>query len=343
MRCRRRWAPRARIAAAGCAWCSAAAVTAIPASVRSWVRSRPSSRTTSSSPTTIRAPNLPRAIAAGIGAGIPAGKPFRVELDRARAIRDAIDEAREDDVVVVAGKGHEDYQIYGAGTPAVQRPEGRAGRARRAARAVPHEPDAELVSRRSAVANSSARIAPTPACPATRARSSRANCSSRCAGRASTPTSSWPPPKRLAPRAPWWTHASTGRSRRSWSATRSRLCRNPRPPGVRSSRLPVIGVAGSNGKTTCKEMTAAILQRARATRCTRAVRCNNHIGVPLTLHRLEAATPLRRHRDRAPIIPAKWLRSARSRGRQSASSPTPAPSTWKASAPSKAPRAPRAR
>jgi UDP-N-acetylmuramoyl-L-alanyl-D-glutamate--2,6-diaminopimelate ligase len=55
----------------------------------------------------------PDAIAADIGAGIPAGKPFRVELDRARAIREAIDEARESDVVVVAGKGHEDYQIYG--------------------------------------------------------------------------------------------------------------------------------------------------------------------------------------------------------------------------------------
>ena len=55
----------------------------------------------------------PEAIAAGIGAGIPAGKPYRVELDRARAIREAIDEARDEDVIVVAGKGHEDYQVYG--------------------------------------------------------------------------------------------------------------------------------------------------------------------------------------------------------------------------------------
>jgi UDP-N-acetylmuramoyl-L-alanyl-D-glutamate--2,6-diaminopimelate ligase len=55
----------------------------------------------------------PTSIAAGIGGGIPAGKPFRIELDRARAIRDAILEAREGDVVVVAGKGHEDYQVYG--------------------------------------------------------------------------------------------------------------------------------------------------------------------------------------------------------------------------------------
>jgi UDP-N-acetylmuramoyl-L-alanyl-D-glutamate--2,6-diaminopimelate ligase len=54
-----------------------------------------------------------RAIAANVAAGIPAGKPFRVELDRERAIRDALIEADHNDVVVVAGKGHEDYQIYG--------------------------------------------------------------------------------------------------------------------------------------------------------------------------------------------------------------------------------------
>lgn len=55
----------------------------------------------------------PEAIVAGIRSGIPAGTPFRVELDRARAIREAIAAAREGDVVVIAGKGHEDYQIHG--------------------------------------------------------------------------------------------------------------------------------------------------------------------------------------------------------------------------------------
>ena len=53
-------------------------------------------------------------------------------------------------------------------------------------------------------------------------------------------------------------------------------------------QIPVIGVAGSNGKTTCKEMTAAILGRAGNTLHTRGS-LNNHIGVPLTLHRLEPA------------------------------------------------------
>ncbi|MBS0380184.1 MAG: UDP-N-acetylmuramoyl-tripeptide--D-alanyl-D-alanine ligase [Proteobacteria bacterium] len=48
---------------------------------------------------------------------------------------------------------------------------------------------------------------------------------------------------------------------------------------------PLIGVAGSNGKTTAKEMTAAILAQAGATLATRG-NLNNHIGVPLTLLRL---------------------------------------------------------
>ena len=50
--------------------------------------------------------------------------------------------------------------------------------------------------------------------------------------------------------------------------------------------LPVIGVAGSNGKTTVKELLAVILAQAGATLATRGS-LNNHIGVPLTLHRLE--------------------------------------------------------
>jgi UDP-N-acetylmuramoyl-tripeptide--D-alanyl-D-alanine ligase len=47
----------------------------------------------------------------------------------------------------------------------------------------------------------------------------------------------------------------------------------------------VIGVAGSNGKTSTKEMTAAIMARSGACLATRG-NLNNHIGVPLTLLRL---------------------------------------------------------
>jgi UDP-N-acetylmuramoyl-tripeptide--D-alanyl-D-alanine ligase len=47
----------------------------------------------------------------------------------------------------------------------------------------------------------------------------------------------------------------------------------------------VVGVAGSNGKTTVKEMTAAILAQRGPCLATRG-NLNNHIGVPLTLLRL---------------------------------------------------------
>ena len=50
--------------------------------------------------------------------------------------------------------------------------------------------------------------------------------------------------------------------------------------------LSLVAVAGSNGKTTAKEMTAAILARMGAVMATHG-NLNNHIGVPVTLMRLE--------------------------------------------------------
>lgn len=49
----------------------------------------------------------------------------------------------------------------------------------------------------------------------------------------------------------------------------------------------VVGITGSNGKTTVKEMTGSILACEGPTLVTRG-NLNNHIGVPLTLSRLEA-------------------------------------------------------
>lgn len=54
----------------------------------------------------------PRAIVDAIVAGIGANRAI-VELDRRRAIERAIDEAKAGDVVLIAGKGHENYQIVG--------------------------------------------------------------------------------------------------------------------------------------------------------------------------------------------------------------------------------------
>lgn len=56
---------------------------------------------------------LPAAITADIARGVPAGLPVRIEHDRAAAIRGALAEAGPGDVVLIAGKGHEDYQEVG--------------------------------------------------------------------------------------------------------------------------------------------------------------------------------------------------------------------------------------
>jgi UDP-N-acetylmuramoyl-L-alanyl-D-glutamate--2,6-diaminopimelate ligase len=41
------------------------------------------------------------------------GKPYRKISDRSEAIHEAIAAARSGDLVLIAGKGHEDYQIIG--------------------------------------------------------------------------------------------------------------------------------------------------------------------------------------------------------------------------------------
>lgn len=56
----------------------------------------------------------PAGIVREIWEGFPAGSEPPVIHDRARAIETAVREADADDVVVVAGKGHEDYQVYGS-------------------------------------------------------------------------------------------------------------------------------------------------------------------------------------------------------------------------------------
>ena len=45
--------------------------------------------------------------------GVSGGAPYIVELDRGKAIKKALGEARKGDLVLIAGKGHEDYQIIG--------------------------------------------------------------------------------------------------------------------------------------------------------------------------------------------------------------------------------------
>lgn len=54
----------------------------------------------------------------------------------------------------------------------------------------------------------------------------------------------------------------------------------------RQRELPVVGITGSNGKTSTKDFTAAVLGRAYSVCATRG-NLNNHIGVPLSVLSLE--------------------------------------------------------
>ena len=56
----------------------------------------------------------PAVIIEQIRAGMPGGAPIEEEPDRARAIAHAIRRAHANDVVLIAGKGHESVQVIGA-------------------------------------------------------------------------------------------------------------------------------------------------------------------------------------------------------------------------------------
>ena len=56
----------------------------------------------------------PESILDGIFSGVPAGAAVLREVDRRTALARAAADLREGDFLVVAGKGHEDYQIVGS-------------------------------------------------------------------------------------------------------------------------------------------------------------------------------------------------------------------------------------
>jgi UDP-N-acetylmuramoyl-L-alanyl-D-glutamate--2,6-diaminopimelate ligase len=55
----------------------------------------------------------PGAIIAAVRAGLDPATPTIIEPDRRAAIADALREARDGDIVVIAGKGHETTQVIG--------------------------------------------------------------------------------------------------------------------------------------------------------------------------------------------------------------------------------------
>ena len=247
---------------------------------------RRASPTSPSSPTTIRARRTrPRSA--------PRSWPARRACARsATAARRSAPPPRmlsDGDVLVVAGKGHEQGQTVGAIDPPVRRRRRDRRGARPGAGAWLSRSGPPTRSSPPPAAGWSARRSPRPASPSTPARSSPATCSSPWPASA-TATSSSPAPWPRARRARWRRRPVAGpavdrrrHAGRRWSAWASR-------PASGRRRRARGAVTGSVGKTS---VTQAIARRpgARRPRPTRSVKSyNNHIGVPLTLARMPRDT-----------------------------------------------------
>jgi len=206
----------------------------------------------------------PAAIIAQILPGIPRGTRYVVEPDRARAIMQTVWAADPDDVVLLAGKGHETYQeIRGVKLPFDDREWARL------ALLLPHAGGLSTDTRR--IGANEIFLALAGEQFDGHHYLAQAEAAGACAAVVAHPVDGVSPPQLVL------------------GDTRQALMRIGAAWRARFA-LPVIAVAGSNGKTTTKEMVSAILAdwQGEAGRLATVGNFNNDIGVPLTLLRLRA-------------------------------------------------------
>ena len=207
---------------------------------------------------------------AAIAAEVVDGLDLEVELDRRRAIERALELARPGDVVVIAGKGHEQGQESRRPHASVRRPPG-------GTRGVAPPGGADVIALETSVLDGlgDSRCARGQVHRRTsRLAAYRLRRSLRC-GR-----------PRLGVRG------RCGRARRSRHARAddafAALAHIARAVRERSSAR-VVGITGSMGKTSTKDILAALSAPSARTIAAEAS-YNNEIGVPLTLCRLETDT-----------------------------------------------------
>ena len=237
----------------------------------------------------------PQAIIDQILAGVPA--PFFVHIDRRVAIAAAVFEAVPGDVVLIAGKGHEDYQIIG--TEKVHFDDREQAAAAAAART--RFPVDELaaacggeVTPGRARADAFTRVIfdgrdSAPGDLYVAIRGERFDGHDFCAQAAAAGAAGVMVERGRAPRDRDGlldvtiievddTRAALGAVAR-WH--RRRWARAPGYPYPRGG-APIVGITGSAGKTTTKELIAAALSARYCVHATRGS-LNNETGVPLTL------------------------------------------------------------
>ena len=206
----------------------------------------------------------PDAIIAQIMAGLPASAQAEVQPDRALAIAGAVWRSAPEDVVLLAGKGHETYQdIGGRKLPFDDREWARL------ALVLPHAAGVSTDTR--SLSQGQLFVALAGENFDAHDYLDQAAARGACAAVVARRMPDVPLPQILLGD----TRAALMRMGAAWRAR---------------YRLPVVAVTGSNGKTTTKEMIAAMLaawQGPEASLAT-AGNLNNDIGVPLTLLRLDA-------------------------------------------------------
>ena len=207
----------------------------------------------------------PQAIIADIVAGLPGSSAsVTIEPDRAQAILSAVLSAATNDVVLIAGKGHETYQeIAGHREPFDDRQWAQAGFLLKQGRVIQTdsrrlEPGAVFLALNGDHFDGHdylEQIAAGGACAAIVAQA----------------------------------RAVPGLAQVVLGDTRAALLQLGRA-WRRQFSIPMIAVTGSNGKTTTKEMIASILATwlGEPNRLATAGNLNNDIGLPLTLLRLRA-------------------------------------------------------
>lgn len=205
----------------------------------------------------------PEAIVEAIVAGLDKnGRSVKVEVDRAQAILSAVLQADVRDVVLIAGKGHETYQeIAGVRHPFDDRQWAQAGLLLKQGGKIQTdsrklEPNAVFLALRGEKFDGHDYLGQVAEAGAIAAIVDSAN------------TAVALPQVVLGD-----TRAALLQLGRAWR---------------RQFSIPVVAVAGSNGKTTTKEMVASILAvwKGEQHRLATAGNLNNELGVPLTLLRL---------------------------------------------------------
>ena len=120
---------------------------------------------------------------------------------------------------------------------------------------------------------------------------SRARCSPRCPASAWTATTTPPPPSRTArpPSSPPGRCPGSARRSSSSPTSPSRSARWPAPCSRRLPGVTVVGITGSSGKTSTKDLTAQVVERLGPTIAPEGS-LNNEIGLPLTVLRADETT-----------------------------------------------------